>query len=353
MNVLITGGNGFLGKALRERFPKAICPGSSDFDLVSQQDCEKMFWTYNPDVVIHLAAQVGGIGANRKNPGKFCYDNLMMGANVVECCRKQSVKKVVIASTICSYPKFTPVPFKEENLWDGYPEETNAPYGLAKKLIMVLGQGYREQYGLNAVTLMIVNLFGPHDHFDLENSHVIPAMMRKFHEAKNNEDPEVVLWGDGTPTREFLYVEDAAEAIAIATEKYESPEPINIGSGKEISMRDLAMEIKALVGYEGKIVWDDTRPNGQPRRCLDVSKAKKAIGWEAKTPFRDALATTYRWYVGRPTVVTCEHGNSAEVMPGGCTGFGKIKPCGCMYSATSTGYVHPKDGLTIKFPEEK
>ena len=350
MTTLITGGNGFLDTALKAHFPGATCPRSSDFDLVNQVQCDKMFWTHNPDVVIHLAATVGGIGANKANPGRFCYENLMMGANVVECCRKYGVKKLVVTSTICSYPMMTPVPFKEEDLWNGPVEPTNAPYGLAKKLIMVLGQGYREQYGLNVVTLLVVNLYGPGDHFDMENSHVIPAMIRKFHQAKINKYQEVVLWGDGSPTREFLYVEDAAEAVSLATEKYEGKEPINIGSGMEISMSELANQIRDVVGYEGEIFWDKTRPNGQPRRCLDVSKARSAIGWEAKTPFHEGLKKTYEWYVKnrKATRITCVHGNTAEVEKGGYTGFGTIYPCRCTFSATSDGHVHPKDGLTIQ-----
>lgn len=350
MTTLITGGNGFLGTALKKHFPQAVCPRSKDYDLVSQERCKSLFWQYNPDVVIHLAATVGGIGANKANPGRFCYENLMMGANVVECCRKYGVKKLVVTSTICSYPKFTPVPFKEEDLWNGPVESTNAPYGLAKKLIMVLGQGYREQYGMNVVTLLVVNLYGPNDHFDLENSHVIPAMIRKFHAAKVNKYPEVFLWGDGSPTREFLYVEDAAEAISLATEKYEGKEPINIGSGMEISMSELANQIRVVVGYEGEIIWDKSKPNGQPRRCLDVSRAKSAIGWEAKTPFSEGLKKTYEWYVNnrKATRITCVHGNTAEVEKGGYTGFGTIYPCRCTFSATSDGYVHPQDGLTIQ-----
>jgi GDP-L-fucose synthase len=354
MTTLITGGNGFLGTALKKHFPTAVCPRSKDYDLVSQERCRFLFWQYNPDVVIHLAATVGGIGANKANPGRFCYENLMMGANVVEGCHKYGVSKLVVTSTICSYPMMTPVPFKEEDLWNGfpssYPESTNAPYGLAKKLIMVLGQGYREQYGLNAITLLIVNLYGPNDHFDLENSHVIPAMIRKFHAAKVNKYPEVFLWGDGSPTREFLYVEDAAEAISLATEKYEGKEPINIGSGMEISMSELANQIRVVVGYEGEIIWDKSKPNGQPRRCLDVSRAKSAIGWEAKTPFSEGLKKTYEWYVNnrKATRVTCVHGNTAEVEKGGYTGFGTIYPCRCTFSATSDGHVHPEDGLTIQ-----
>lgn len=302
MSLLITGGNGFLGKALHKRFPKAVCPKSSEFNLINQEQCDRMFWTHNPDVVIHLAATVGGIGANHANPGRFCYENLMMGANVTECCRKYGVRKLVVTSTICSYPKFTPVPFKEEDIWNGPVESTNAPYGLAKKLVMVMGQGYREQYGMNIVTLLVVNLYGPNDHFGLQNSHVIPAMMRKFHEAKKNSSKEVVLWGDGTPTREFLYVEDAAEAIALATKKYDGKDPINVGSGMEISMSELANQIREVVGHEGEIAWDKTKPNGQPRRCLDVSKAKSSFGWEAKTPFHEGLKKTYDWYVKNRTI---------------------------------------------------
>jgi GDP-L-fucose synthase len=293
--VLITGGHGFVGTSLRKLYPEAIVPRSAEFDLVEKGACELMFCKYSPDVVIHLAARVGGIGANRANPGKFAYDNLMMGANVVECARKYKTRKVVAAGTICSYPKFTPVPFKESDLWGGYPEDTNAPYALAKKMVMVLGQAYRKQYGTNVVTLLVVNLYGPGDHFDLENSHVIPAMIRKFHEAKAREEPMVTLWGDGSPTREFLYVDDAAEAIHLAEQAYDDEEPMNVGSGSEISMAALAEKIRYLVGYQGKIVWDTSKPNGQPRRCLDVSKAAKRIGWISRTSMEEGLARTYEW----------------------------------------------------------
>jgi GDP-L-fucose synthase len=248
--------------------------------------------------VVHLAANCGGIGKNKRVPGELAYDNLMMGMNVLEGCRLAEVDKLLVVGTICAYPKFTPVPFKEKDLWNGYPEETNAPYGVAKKALMTTGQAYAQQYGMNVVHLLIVNMYGPHDHFDLEDSHVIPAMMRKFHEATEKGDSSVELWGDGSPTREFLYVDDAAEAIRVALEKYDSPEPMNIGSGMEISMKDLATKVASLTGFKGDIIWDTSKPNGQPRRCLDVSKAKEEIDWVAKTPFDVGLSKTYEWYKG-------------------------------------------------------
>jgi GDP-L-fucose synthase len=299
--IVITGGNGFLGRSLvanlREKGYSSVDSFSSkEFDLVSQEDTKRMFFYYRPDVVIHLAARVGGIGANMKNPGKFCYENLAMGANVIEESRQGGIRKLVVAGTICAYPKFAPVPFREEDLWKGYPEETNAPYGLAKKLLLVMSQAYRKQYGCNFVYLLPVNLYGPLDSFDLEDSHVIPAMIRKFHEAHIRKDPTVTLWGDGTPTREFLYVDDCAEAFACAMERYDGDEPINIGTGREVTMGALADMISGVVGYEGSIHWDASRPNGQPRRQLDTSRAKEALGWQSKTPLEEGLRKTYEWY---------------------------------------------------------
>lgn len=298
--IIITGGNGFLGHAVcreltRQGYESIATFGSKEIDLTNQADAEHMYFLYNPTAVIHLAARVGGIGANMSNPGKFAYDNLAMGMNIIEGARKYKLGKLVIAGTVCAYPKMTPVPFREDHLFEGYPEETNAPYGLAKKMLLTLSQGYRKQYGLNSVFLLPVNLYGPRDNFDLENSHVIPAMIRKFHEAKLNQK-DVTLWGDGTPTREFLYVDDCAKAFVAALEQYDDSEPMNIGSGKEISMMNLAAKIQNIVGHEGKIIWDSSRPNGQPRRCLDTSKAMKNIGWSSNTEFKDGLKTTYEWF---------------------------------------------------------
>lgn len=298
--IVVTGGKGFLGSALVPKL-RALGHdvdvfGSRDFDLADKASCDRMFFYYDPEIVIHLAARVGGIGANMDNPGKFCYENLAMGVNVLECARQRGTKKVITAGTICAYPKFTPVPFKEEDLWNGYPEETNAPYGLAKKMLLVMSQSYRQQYGSNFVYLLPVNLYGPNDNFDLRTSHVIPAMMRKFHEAKEKGDEQVPLWGDGTPTREFLYVDDCADAFVAALD-YDGPEPINIGSGTEISMADLAEQIKDVTAYNGSIHWDTTKPNGQPRRCLDVSRAKNLLEWSSKTALKEGLERTYRWYL--------------------------------------------------------
>ena len=300
--IVVTGGNGFLGKAVVGEFNSAGYWNvrtfhSRTFDLTSQEQTQKMFVCFEPDIVVHLAAKVGGIGANMRNPGKFAYDNLMMGVNVLEEARKRKTKKVIVAGTICSFPELTPVPFKEDDLWLGYPEPTNAPYGLAKKMLLVLSQAYRKQYGCNFVFLLPVNLFGPEDSFDLEDSHVIPAMIRKFHEAKASNAPDVVLWGDGTPTREFLYVDDCAKAFVSATERYDGPEPINVGTGREIMMRDLAEKVRGVVQYDGRVTWDVSKPNGQPRRCLDVTRAKELLGWEATTDFSKGLEATYKWYL--------------------------------------------------------
>lgn len=305
--ILVTGGAGFLGKHVVEilinKNPKKIfIPRSHDYDLRSQRACEKV--VQGMDVVIHLAANGGGIGYNRQNPGTLCYDNLMMGANIIEESRKANIQKFVGLGTICQYPKFTKVPFKEEDLWTGYPEETNAPYGLAKKMLLVLSQAYRQQYGFNAIHLMPVNLYGPGDNFDLESSHVIPALIKKIVDAKERGDEFVVVWGTGQPTREFLYVEDAARAIVLATEKYEKPDPVNLGSSYEISIFDLVNLIRRLVGFEGEIVWDKTKPDGQPRRKLDTTRAEKEFGFRAKTAFEEGLRNTIDWYIKNEQVIS-------------------------------------------------
>ena len=299
--ILVTGGAGFLGSHVIEALKARGCrrlfiPRSCDYDLRLEGDVERLYAGARPDIVIHLAAVVGGIGANRANPGKFFYDNLMMGVLLVEHARRSGLKKFVAVGTICSYPKFTPVPFREEDLWKGYPEETNAPYGLAKKMLLVQAQAYRQQYGFNAIYLLPVNLYGPGDNFDPESSHVIPALIRKCLEAIERGDPEIVCWGDGTPTREFLYVEDCAEAIVLATEGFDGPEPVNIGAGFEISIKELVELIAELSGFQGRIVWDTAKPNGQPRRCLDTSRAWAAFGFQAKTDFREGLRRTVEWY---------------------------------------------------------
>lgn len=299
--IVVTGGAGFLGSyilpKLKERGARDVfVPEYPAFDLVDRAQIKRLFDEARPDVVIHLAAVVGGIGGNRANPGKYFYDNLMMGVQLLDEARLRKIEKFVALGTICAYPKFTPTPFKEEDLWNGYPEETNAPYGLAKKMMLVQSQAYREQYGFNSIFLLPVNLYGPRDNFDLETSHVIPAQIRKFLEAKKQGRPEVVLWGDGTPTREFLHAEDAAEGILLATERYEKSEPVNIGSGMEVSIKDLAVLIAEACGYCGKIVWDATKPNGQPRRRLDVSRAEREFGFRARKDFRQGVAETIAWY---------------------------------------------------------
>lgn len=297
--VLITGGAGFLGshlvKLVKLKNPKKIIiPRSKDYDLREKADCAKL--VKNVDIVIHLAANVGGIGYNQEFPGTLFYDNLMMGIHLMEEARKAGVKKFISIGTICAYPKFTPVPFQEENLWNGYPEETNAYYGLAKKMLLVQGQAYRQQYNFNAIYLLPVNLYGPGDKFTEAQSHVIPALIKKFVAAKKNNKPTVEIWGTGKATREFLYVEDAARAIVLATEKYNGGEPINLGSSFEISIKDLAKTIKKAVGYKGKIVFNTDMPDGQPRRKLDVSKAKKEFGFESQVTFEEGLKKTVEWY---------------------------------------------------------
>jgi GDP-L-fucose synthase len=299
--IVVTGGAGFLGKhvvrKLRERGYKQIfAPRSKDYNLVEMEAVKRLYKNAKPDIVIHLAARVGGIGANMKNPGSFFYENLMMGVQLIDQGRLAGIEKFVAIGTICAYPKFTPVPFKEENLWDGYPEETNAPYGLAKKMLLVQSQAYRQQYGFNAIYLLPVNLYGPEDNFDPEYSHVIPALIKKVFDAKETGKKHIVAWGSGKPTREFLYVEDAAEGIVLATEKYNKPEPVNLGAGFEISIKDLAELICELAGFEGRIEWDTSKPDGQPRRCLDTSKAKRDLGFKAKTDFREGIKRTIEWY---------------------------------------------------------
>jgi GDP-L-fucose synthase len=299
--VVVSGGGGFLGSFVVDKLRAAGCtevvvPRSREFDLREKAETLSLFKEARPDIFIHLAAVVGGIGANRQNPGRFFYDNAMMGLNVIEAARIVGVEKFVCAGSICSYPKFTPVPFREKHFWNGYPEETNAPYGLAKKMLLVQLQAYRQQYGLNGVYLTPVNLYGPRDNFDLETSHVIPALIRKFCEARQTKAAEVVAWGTGNATREFLYVEDAAEAIVLAAEKYGKPDLVNLGSGREISVRDLLEQIRLLAGYEGSIRWDVTKPDGQPRRCLDISRALTEFGWRARTPLREGLQRTIDWF---------------------------------------------------------
>jgi GDP-L-fucose synthase len=299
--VVVTGGAGFLGTFVVEQLRARGCreifvPRSRDYDLVDMGAIERLYADARPNLVIHLAARVGGIGANRANPGKYFYDNLMMGAQLIEAGRRRGLPKLVATGTICAYPKFAPVPFHEEDLWNGYPEETNAPYGLAKKMMLVQSQAYREQYGFNSVVLFPVNLYGPRDNFDLQTSHVIPALIRKIDAAQRAGADEVVLWGDGTPTREFLYVEDAAEGILAACERYDGSEAINLGSGKEIAIRDLAGTIARLMDYRGRFVYDTSKPNGQPRRQLSVERAKKLLGWSAKTSFEDGLMKTISWW---------------------------------------------------------
>lgn len=311
--VLVSGGAGFLGsfvvEKLRERGCKDIfVPRSKDYDLVEMEAVKRLYKDAKPDIVIHLAAKVGGIGANRANPGKFFYDNLMMGIQMMEVGRQVGIEKFVAIGTICAYPKFTPVPFKEEDLWNGYPEETNAPYGLAKKMLLVQAQAYRQQYGFNSIYLLPVNLYGPRDNFDLESSHVIPALIKKISDAMYEPDkPDkqkkphapITVWGTGNPTREFLYVEDAAEGIILATERYNKPDPVNLGVGFEISIKDLVELISKLTGFKGKIIWDTSKPDGQPRRMLDTSKAEKEFGFRAKTSFEEGLKKTIEWYIER------------------------------------------------------
>jgi GDP-L-fucose synthase len=296
VRVVVTGGAGFLGshvvERLRSRGEDPFVVRRSDYDLTRREDGERLFREARPELVFHLAAEVGGIGANRANPARYWYSNLMMGANVLELCREHGVEKLITAGTVCAYPKFTPVPFREDDLWNGYPEETNAPYGVAKKTLLVGAQSYREQYGTNAIFLLPANLYGPRDNFHPTNAHVIPDLIRKMVDSHDR----VTLWGDGSPTREFLYVEDCAEGFVLAADRYDGPEPVNLGTGEEIAIRDLAELVAELTGFEGEIVWDTSMPNGQPRRSLDVSRAEALFGFRARTDFREGLVRTIEWY---------------------------------------------------------
>ncbi len=299
--VVVTGGSGFLGSFVVARLHAAgakevVVPRSRDYDLREKSQAERLYRDARPDVFIHLAAVVGGIGANRANPGRFFYDNAAMGLHAIEAGRVAGLEKFVCVGTICSYPKFTPIPFREADFWNGYPEETNAPYGLAKKMLLVQLQSYRQQYGMNGIYLIPVNLYGPRDNFDLEASHVIPALIRKCLDAKDSAASEIVAWGTGTATREFLYVKDAADAIVIAAEKYSKPDPVNLGSGQEISIRDLLEQIRTLTGFSGSIGWDSSKPDGQPRRCLDTSRAFAEFGWRATVSLSEGLPYTIDWF---------------------------------------------------------
>jgi GDP-L-fucose synthase len=301
--IVITGGAGFLGLHLQKQLvnlgvPKEnlLIPLIEDYDLTKEIDVIRMYDNMAPGVVIHLAAEVGGIGANRENPGRFFYANMAMGLHLIEHARLRKIKKFVQVGTICAYPKFTPVPFKEENLWDGYPEETNAPYGIAKKALLVMLQAYRQQYGLNGIYLLPVNLYGPGDNFDLRTSHVIPALIRKFCEAMDSGNEEVLVWGTGSASREFLYVEDAALAITMAVQKYDGAEPVNLGAGFEITIKALTEKIRQFTGFKGKLTWDTSKPDGQPRRSLDTSRAKELFGFEAEMPFDEGLNRTIQWW---------------------------------------------------------
>jgi len=307
--ILVTGGNGFLGRYVVGKLKQQGCkdvfiPRSKDYNLVEMEAVRKVYRDAQPDIVIHLAGIVGGIGANMNNPGSFFYKNLMMGVQMIEEGRIFGVEKFVALGTICAYPKFAPVPFNEEDLWDGYPEETNAPYGLAKKMLLVQSQAYRQQYGFNSIYLLPVNLYGPGDNFDPESSHVIPALIKKVFDAIDGGEKHIDVWGSGKATREFLYVEDAAEGIALATKNYSKPEPVNLGSGFEISIRELAEMICAFIGFDGELLWDTSKPDGQPKRCLDVTRARKEFGFEAKTDFKEGLRRTIDWYEANRCVLS-------------------------------------------------
>jgi GDP-L-fucose synthase len=305
--IMVTGGTGFLGRAVCAHLRQLGCrqifaPHSAQYDLRTEDGVVKALMKSCPDVVFHLAARVGGIGANLRRPAAFFYDNALLGIHLIEHCRRMGVQKFIAAGTICSYPKHTPVPFREESLWDGYPEETNAAYGLAKKMLLVQCQAYRQEYGFNCICPLLVNLYGPGDNFDLETSHVIPATIRKFSEARDRGHPPVVMWGDGSPTREFLYIEDAARGVVLAAQHYDSGEPANLGNGKEVSISDLARQIARLTGFHGEIVWDASRPNGQPRRCLDTSRAEREFGFKARVSLEAGLRRTIDWYQQGRTV---------------------------------------------------
>jgi GDP-L-fucose synthase len=304
--ILVTGGHGFLGsfvvEALRARGAnRLLLPRHSELDLLDRDRVRQTLLAERPDAIIHLAAVVGGIGANRRHPGKFFYENLVMGVDLLEAARLAGVGKIVTVGTICAYPKFTPVPFKEDDLWIGYPEETNAPYGIAKKALLVMGQAYRQEYGQNAVYLLPVNLYGPRDDFDPSTSHVIPALIRKMVDARRAGQPEVEVWGDGSPSREFLHARDAARGIVMALEGYDDPEPVNLGTGQEITIKDLAELIQRLTGYEGRLVWNPDQPNGQPRRCLDTSRAAERFGFRAEIGFEAGLRETIAWWESEGT----------------------------------------------------
>lgn len=306
--VVVTGGHGFLGSYVVEKLGEhgashVFLPRKSDYDLRRLEAVERVYADIRPDIVIHLAAIVGGIGANRERPGEFFFDNLMMGAQLMEVGRLRGIEKFVGIGTVCAYPKFTPVPFREDDLWNGYPEETNAPYGLAKKMLLVQGQAYRQQYAFCSIYLLPVNLYGPRDNFDPKVSHVIPALIKKCIDARDQDMSEVVVWGDGTPTREFLYVEDAAEGIVLATERYDKPDPVNLGSSYEISIRELVELIAEAVGFHGRIKWDTTQPNGQPRRKLDTGRAEREFGFRARTDFAEGLQRTVMWYEAQQKAV--------------------------------------------------
>jgi GDP-L-fucose synthase len=299
--ICVTGGGGFLGSFVVERlrsrgYSDIFVPRRRDYDLTTTSAIERLFEDSRPEILFHLAAVVGGIGANRQNPGRFFYENAVMGIQLIEYARRHGVEKTIVVGTTCSYPKFTPVPFVEDELWNGYPEETNAPYGIAKKALLTQCQAYRQQYGMNAIYLLPVNLYGPRDNFDLESSHVIPALIRKCVEARVSNAPEIVCWGDGSATRAFLYAPDAAEGLVAAAERYDGADPVNLGSPEEVSIRELADQIAQICGYTGRIVWDTSQPNGQPRRCLDTSRAQQAFGFIARTSLSAGLAETVDWY---------------------------------------------------------
>jgi GDP-L-fucose synthase len=302
--VCVTGGAGFLGSYVVEKLRRCDCssifvPRSRDYDLRDRSAIRRMYDDARPNLVLHLAAVVGGIGANLQNPGRFFHDNLIMGAHLIDEAKERGLEKFVVVGTICSYPKFTPVPFKEDELWRGYPEETNAPYGLAKKMLLVETEAYRQQYGLNSIYLLPVNLYGPRDNFDPASSHVIPALIKKCVDAKKNNERQIAVWGTGTPTREFLHADDCAEGILLAAEKYDKADPVNLGSGREISIKSLVSLITGLTGFDGEVVWDATKPDGQPRRCLDTSRAEKEFGFKSRIDFKTGIRQTIDWYVSQ------------------------------------------------------